>query len=499
MNAALAYALLPWIIIGSTALILMLFAAVKRDHLYISFLTSLGLLLALIVQLIQISEVDYKDSLVIFDGTTTLLSALIIFVSFLLSLLLYPWLESVNDPKEEYYMLFLLATLGSLVVCASSHFASFFLGLELMSLSLVPMVSYVDRDQKSLEAGIKYLVLSALASAFMLMAIAIIYFYAGTLSIDQIVNNSSFILESSATSGEGLANTVIYNTALVFLLVGVTFKLSLAPCHLWVADLLEGSPLPTAALLATISKAAMFVVLIRLFSFGDWHLQTDIVWILSAVAGVSMIMGNFLALLQKNILRLLAFSSIAHFGYLLLTLISMKPESALANESALSNEAAIYYLFAYLITVLGTFAVLMLLNTPHTGPQKPSSAITIDSLRGLFWNKPGTSLTLMLLLLSLAGIPLTIGFVGKFYVTLAAVNSQLWYLVAALIISSIAGLYYYLRLIMIMVEKTDAGESLAKEPFSVTSPILLTTVSSLVLGIGIFPGHLAEIIEKILT
>jgi len=165
MSNALGYALLPSIIISSTALIIMLFAAIKREHRYTSLLTSLGLFVALIIQLQQIKSTPFQTELFLFDGTTALLSALLILVSLLLSFLLFPWLESLKDPKEEYYMLFLLATQGALVVCASSHFASFFLGLELMSLSMVPMVAYPDRDNNSLEAGIKYLVLSAVASA----------------------------------------------------------------------------------------------------------------------------------------------------------------------------------------------------------------------------------------------------------------------------------------------------------------------------------------------
>jgi len=498
MNDGLAYALLPWIIIASTSLVLMLATAIKRNHFHISVLSSLGLLLALIVQVNQIGELDYKDSLLVFDGTTTLLSALLIFVSLLLSLLIYPWLNSLKDPKEEYYMLFLLATVGALVVCASSHFASFFLGLELLSLSIVPMVAYVDRDQKALEAGIKYLVLSAVASAFMLMAIAIIYFYTGTLSIEEIIQHPTLVSETKAQVG----GDFIYNLAIVMLLVGLAFKLSLAPCHLWVADLIEGSPLPTAALLATISKAAIFVVLIRLFTLGEWHLQTDIILILSVIAGASMIIGNFLALLQNNLLRLLAFSSIAHFGYILLALLSIKPDEPLSTATTLSHEAAIYYLFAYLVTVVGTFSILMLLDKQSLEEPGSPDTFTISRLKGLFWRKPSMALVLTLLFLSLAGIPLTIGFVGKFYLTLSAVNAQLWSLLAVLVLSSIVGLYYYLRIIMMMVEKNpeehNAHEKIQQQRPYLLHQMILALVGLLVLGIGIFPGELASIIERVI-
>jgi len=488
MNAAMGYALLPWIIISSTALIVMLFTAIKRDHQYISLISSLGLFIALIVQIIQIGSIEYQSELVIIDGTTSLLSSVMIFVSLLLSLLLYPWLKSIHDPKEEYYLLFLLATQGALIVCASNHFGSFFLGLELMSLSLVPMVAYADHNPKALEAGIKYLVLSAIASAFMLMAIAIIYFYSGTLEIQKIVEQLPVLSNSKNT---------LYNVAIIFLLVGIAFKLSLAPCHLWVADLFEGAPLPTAAFLATLSKAAVFVVLIRLFSTGEWHNQVHIITIISVIAAASMIVGNFLALLQKNILRLLAFSSIAHFGYILLAILAIKPNLPLTYSTTLANEAAIYYLFAYLVTVVGTFSILILLA--NSKEKQHPTTFTIEQLRGLFWTKPFTSIVLTLLFLSLAGIPLTVGFIGKFYLTLAAVNGQLWWLLATLIIGSIAGLFYYLRIILMMMEKSKEDAETLAISLPIAGHFVLGVVTLLVIGLGILPGRLASFIQGLIS
>jgi len=488
MSDTLGYALLPSIVISSTALIVMLFAAIKREHRYTSLLTSLGLFVALSIQLSQIKNAPFQSDLFLFDGTTSLLSALLILVALLLSFLLYPWLENLKDPKEEYYMLFLLATQGALVVCASSHFASFFLGLELMGLSLVPMVAYPDRDNKALEAGIKYLVLSAVASAFVLMAIAIIYFYSGTLDIQEIAQHLPF------ANNETQVNDVIYGAAIILLLVGFAFKLSLAPCHLWLADLLEGSPLPTAALLATLSKAAIFVVLIRLFSYGNWHQQEAIIVIISAVAVASMLIGNFLALLQNNLLRLLAFSSVAHFGYILLAILAIQPADSIAGETTLANEAAIYYLFAYLLTSAGAFSILMILQ--HDTPSLP---FTLERLRGLFWLKPATALVLTLLFLSLAGIPLTIGFVGKFYLTLAAVNGQLWGMLAALVIGSVVGIYYYLRVVLMMAEKPKQQTTRYHKPHSISDLIIMGLVTLMVMGIGIFPAKLATIIEQLVA
>ncbi len=469
---------LPSILITSTALIVMLQTAFKRSHQRISLITTVGLSLALLVQFVKIGDTSYQTDLLIFDGITTLSSSLLLLVAWLLSLLLYNWLQSLDDPKEEYYLLLLLSTQGALVVSASQHFASFFLGLELMSLSLVPMIAYSGNDNQALEAGIKYLVLSAVASAFMLLAIAILYLYTGTLSIPELAIKVPALLSNG---------NIIHSSAIILLLVAFTFKLSLVPCHLWVADVFEGAPIPTAALLATVSKAALFVVLLRLFMLGEWHNQPAIIDIIAVIAAASMLVGNLLALLQKNILRLLAYSSIAHFGYILLAILALKSASALSSIDALANEAVIIYLYAYLTTVVGVFLILMLL--PNT--------YQIDQLTGLFWQQRLKSVLLAVLLLSLAGIPLTIGFIGKFYLTLVAVNAQLWWLLAALIIGSVMGLFYYLRIILVMV---DQHESTAETEISTTRTELwvMGIVILLVIGIGVFPSMLAGLVQEVI-
>ncbi|EPJ52936.1 MAG: hypothetical protein OFPI_12480 [Osedax symbiont Rs2] len=481
-------ALLPWIIISSTALLVMLLTAIKRDHLYISCITSLGLFIALLTQTAQISlseSMIYENNLISINNTTALLSALLILLALVLSSLLYPWLKKLHEPSEEYYLLFLFATQGALVVAASSHFGSFFLGLELMSLSLVAMVAYVDKSSKALEAGIKYFVLSALASAFMLMAIAIIYLYSGTLAFSEIL-----IQMSSSQLAVASDNNIVLSAAIVLLLVGVAFKLSLAPCHLWVADLFEGAPLASAAFLATLAKAAIFILLIKLFESTHWHQLNAVVSIVSMIAAASMLIGNLLALLQKNILRLLAYSSIAHFGYLLLAILAIAPSTPLSEQYSLSTEAAIFYLIAYLVTVLSIFAILMLL-----ADSRQLQNFQISSFKGLFWHNPAAAIVLALLLLSLAGIPLTIGFVGKFYLTLVAVNSQLWWLLSVLIVSSIIGLFYYLRIILCLLEKTQPLPN--TKPATVLNITILALISLAVIGLGVFPGQLALLIQRI--
>ena len=474
---------LPSILITGSALLIMLLIAFERNHQRISRITSLGLSFALIAQYTQTGQPPYHTELLLFDGVTMLSHLLLILVAWLLSFFLYHWLQCLDDAKEEYYLLLLLTTQGALVVSASQHFAVFFLGLELMSLSLVPMIAYQTVNNQALEAGIKYLVLSALASAFMLLAIAILYLESGTLSIPDLVIKAPNLLDN---------HNFIHDCAIILLLVGVAFKLSLVPCHLWVADVFEGAPVPTTALLATLSKASLFVVLLRLYRFGEWYTQTQLVTMIAVIAAASMLIGNLLALLQKNLLRLIAYSSIAHFGYILLAILALQPASALTNITTLASEAATMYLFAYLLTVTGIFLILMLL----------AGTTQIEQLTGLFWQQRSLAIPLILLLLSLAGIPLTIGFIGKFYLTLAAVNAQLWWLLATLIIGSVLGLFYYLRIILLMIdqpaEETNIFVTSSALP-TLTQLSVLGIVIVLVIYIGVYPSMLSGLIQEMLN
>ena len=349
------------------------------------------------------------------------------------------------------------------------------------------MIVYQDKNAKALEAAVKYFVLSALASAIILMGIALLYFYSGSLSFSALLQDTAITELASAQT-----SNIAYQVAILMLLVGIAFKLSLVPCHLWIADVFEGAPLPTTALLATLSKAAIFVLLIRLFSSGSWQQYPDFITILSLIAGASMLLGNVLALLQTNLLRLLAYSSIAHFGYLLLAILAMHPEQALVSTTSLAAEASLFYLLGYTMTLLGVFLILMLLAS-----QQSSLDFTLERLKGLFWIEPSGAIVLGILFLSLAGIPLTIGFVGKFYLTFAAVNSQLWWLLGTLVISSLLGLFYYLRVILMMVEKpgTVAQKLIVLNPSSV---FVLSFMALVVVGIGVFPGPLAAFVQSII-
>ena len=471
----------PAFIVMFAALLILIQLCFKRSHV-LSYITSgLSLLAALIMQIYlqthSNNQTISSDVLFVFNAQTSFVSLLLLMVVVIIWAQLYHWLKTINEQKEEYYLLFLLTTLGGLIMVSSNHFASFFLGLELMSLSFVGLIAYCGHDQKAQEAGIKYLILSAIASAFILMGAALLYLQFGSLSFSELLQN---------TSSQILPQWAII-TAIIFIFTGLFFKLSLVPCHLWVADLFEGAPLVTAAMLATLSKLAVFIILWRLVTLGNWQQYQIIIDIISIVAVASMFIGNFLGLLQKNLLRLIAYSSIAHFGYLLIVLLLINNNAISFSSQSFNEQTLFFYLVAYLFTLVGVFSIFM---------QLPKTK-TLDDLTGLFWHKPFIAITLMLLMLSLAGIPLTLGFMAKFYLVMAAVSQQLWLVLTALVISSIIGLFYYLRVIMTMLKTPEDELKFSDIKSDGRNLSLNILILFLVIGFGIFPSSLSQFIQQI--
>ena len=471
----------PASIVMFAALLILIQLCFKRSHITSYLISGLSIFIALFMQFVlqnqPTSQTNSSNVLFIFNAQTSFVAFLLLMVVGLIWAQLYNWLKTINEQKEEYYLLFLLSTIGGLIMVSSNHFASFFLGLELMSLSFVGLIAYCGHDQKAQEAGIKYLILSAIASAFILMGAALLYLQFGSLSFSELLQN---------TSSQILPQWAII-TAIIFIFTGLFFKLSLVPCHLWVADLFEGAPLVTAAMLATLSKLAVFIILWRLVTLGNWQQYQIIIDIISIVAVASMFIGNFLGLLQKKLLRLIAYSSIAHFGYLLKVLLLINNNAISFSSQSFNEQTLFFYLVAYLFTLVGVFSIFM---------QLPKTK-TLDDLTGLFWHKPFIAFTLMLLMLSLAGIPLTLGFMAKFYLVMAAVSQQLWLVLTALVISSIIGLFYYLRVIMTMLKTPEDELKFSDIKSDGRNLSLNILILFLVIGFGIFPSSLSQFIQQV--
>jgi len=469
-------ALLPILITAGTSVFVMMAIAVKRNHWWNATFCVAGLNVALMSVVAATYVVPQTATpLLVVDGFALFYYALILVLTLATATLSHAYLEGHRGHKEEHYVLLAIAALGALVLASSTHFASFFLGLEILSVPLYGMAAYLYKDPRSLEAGVKYLILSAVASAFLLFGMALVYSQTGTLAFAEM---GARLVQSA-----GPANQYLLAGA-AMILIAVGFKLSLVPFHLWTPDVYEGAPAPVGAFLATVSKTAVFVVLLRWFVQGHGSELRTMVDALAAIAFVSILAGNVLALVQTNIKRLLAYSSIAHLGYLLVALIASGPFTV---------EAVGVYLITYSVTVLGAFGVVALMSSPRG----ERDADHLYDYRGLFWRRPLLVAILTPMMLSLAGIPITAGFIGKFYVIAAGIDGQLWWLIGAVVLGSAIGLYYYLRVVVTMFMadperlKFDAPIDWAQQVGGVM--VLLLTL--LMFGLGIYPQPVIALIR----
>jgi NADH-quinone oxidoreductase subunit N len=276
-------------------------------------------------------------------------------------------------------------------------------------------------------------------------------------------------------------------SGIILIVAGLGFKLSLVPFHLWTPDVYQGAPAPITAFIATVSKGAVFILLLRFFISTNSYVYTSLLAVFSVIAVLSIVGGNLLALLQTNVKRLLAYSSIAHMGYLLVAFIA-----GASITPALAVESVTFYLVAYFITTIGAFGVVSVLSTP----QNEAGDITV--YRGLFWRRPWLAGAFTLMLFSLAGMPLTVGFIGKFYIFTSGVEGQLWGLMITIIVGSGLGLYYYLKIIVAMSINIESEHNVT-EGFSKTwiSEASIAALSLLLVWFGIFPGQLITIIQLV--
>ena len=367
---------------------------------------------------------------------------LVLAASIAVALLSSTWLTHTVEVHDEFFILLQLVVLGASVLVMSDHFASLFLGFELLSIALMGMVGYCRNSQYSVESSFKYLILSACASSFMLLGIAFIYSQSGSLSF-----SSELLMADRVNPGIAL----FYHAGILLFLVGIAFKLSLAPFHLWTPDVYQGAPTSVTLLLATVSKVAMFVVLMKFwFSQSSFFIQPltsddsliSSISLISIFAILSMLIGNALALKQQSIKRLLAYSSIAHMGYLLIVLMIVSVKSI-----ELAWQSALFYLTAYVIATISLFIVLQI-----TQANDGDKEVSVADWQGLFWQHRSLALLVIVAILSLAGIPLTMGFIGKFYLLNVAVQAQQWWLIATLIMGSGIGLFYYLKIIFTLFD-----------------------------------------------
>ncbi len=457
-------AMLPLLILSAAPVAVMLAITVRRNH-ALCFALSTGAVAAALLSLPPAASSAPRQvtPLLIVDAYALFFMALILLAGLTVLLVSYDYLKIHEESREEFYVLLLTASLGSVILAASSHFASFFLGLEVLSVSLYALIAYLRINAFCIEAGLKYLILAAFSSAIVLFGMALVYTHAGTLALAGL---------SPAATGAAdpalLAGTVL-------IIAGIGFKLAVVPFHMWAPDIYEGAPAPVAGFIATISKGSVFAFLLR------WLLEPALAGagplgaIFTGIAVLSMFAGNLLALFQDNVKRLLAYSSIAHMGYLLVAFLASGPRRV---------TVALFYLAAYFVTTLGAFGVITVLSG------KGRDADALDDYRGLFARRPWIAGVFTAMLLSLAGIPLTAGFIGKFFMLSAGVESSRWLLAGSLVVTSAIGLYVYLRVLIVLY--MPATPAVADVPVRAPGSIALAALVVLLVGLGVYPGPLTD-------
>jgi NADH-quinone oxidoreductase subunit N len=473
--------LLPLILLSATVVVLMLVIAFYRNY-QISILITLGGQLLAFLSLFVIYPYAPRQitPLIVLDGYSVFYMGLLIAASFTIVLLSYSYFIKFESNREEYFILITLSTLGSSILVSSNHFASFFLGLEILSVSLYTLISYQRYQEHRIEAGIKYLVLAGTTAAFLLFGMALIYAELGTMEF----SNMAFTGEITTV------NQPILLVGWGLLTVGIAFKLALVPFQVWTPDVYQGAPLPVTAFIATISKGGMFALMLRFFTEVPVGSSSSLWGAFAIIAILSMLLGNILAIVQSNVKRILAYSSIAHLGYLLVAFLA---------GGVRGTEAVAFYFVAYFITSLSAFGVITILS------RQDHEMENLDDFKGMFWRYPLLGIILTVAMLSLAGIPPMVGFYGKFYIAFAGVDQSLWLLLIVLVGSSVIGLFYYLRVVITTFMREGDEEAERKELLfgkliiSRTGSAVLSILGFLMLAVGIFPGPLLSLIEKLVS
>jgi NADH-quinone oxidoreductase subunit N len=475
MNGADLVAILPFLVMAGTAVAVMLVIAFHRNHRLTAIASLLGITLSFAsVWPAAVVAPRQVTPLFVVDGYALFYIGLLFIASMAVLLLSYDYLSRRSEPPEEYYLLTLLATLGAIGLVASNHFASFFLSLETLSISLLGLIAYSRSRGPPIEAGIKYLILAGASSAFLIFGMALVYARFGTLEFARIATLLTTVNEAPPD--------IYWLTGLALILTGIGFKLSVVPFHMWAPDVYEGAPAPVTAFVAVVSKGAVFAFLLRYFLTANAYGFGSVAIMIEIIAIASMIGGNLLALLQDNVKRILAYSSIAHLGYLLVAFLA---------GGGTATEAVSYYIVAYFVMTLGAFGVITVLSESHG----EDDVGALDDFRGLFWRRPWLAGGFTAMLLSFAGIPLTVGFFAKFYAIAAGVSAAMWPAVIALVVGSVIGLFYYLRVIVILfmpvTERIIPAGSIAPRAGNVT----LALLALVLIWLGIYPAPVINLIQ----
>ncbi len=415
----------------------------------------------------------YFNQTVVVDGFSVFFQLLFLGLALLVLMIAPAYLDRRGIQKGEFYVLLISALVGMMLLVAAINLITVFVAIELLSISLYILSAFLRQQEGSQEAGLKYLLIGGFASGFLLYGLAMIYGATGSTSVTNIAR---------ALPGLGGDNLLFAALGVALLLVGLAFKSSAAPFHSWTPDVYQGAPIPVVAFMSVGTKVAAIAVFLRLFSgaFAAATVQPRWALLLGAVSALSMIVGAVGALRQTDLKRMLAYSSIAQAGYLLLAAVASGRQGMVGG---------LFYLAAYGVMTFGAFGVLSLVGSGD------DDDTAIESQRGIGYSRPVLGALLALFLLSLAGLPPTVGFMGKLFVFEAAIGSGYLGLAIIAIISSAISLYYYLRVVALIYSPTPDSDVAgpAPEPWGVSA---VAFAGALTLLLGVFPGILYGLAQR---
>jgi len=483
MNASTMFLEIAVLVLGLALLLLDLWTAPERKR-WLGYGAALGLLLLFCYSLrLDASAVQLAfNGSYILDGFGLFFKRFFLLAAIIVLVMAVEFSERIRSGISEYYSLMVIALSGMLFAASANDFSMLFVSIELITMSFYVLTSFQRNKLISLEAGIKYLILGALSTAFTVYGIALVYGSSGTMSFDQLAQQSA-----------ALANKPLFLLGLLLVVLGLAFKIAAFPLQIWAPDVYQGAPAPTTAFLAVGSKAAGFVLLLRVLFHAVPAITATWTPLFIAISMITILYGNLCAIPQRSIKRLLGYSSIAHAGYLLLGVAAM---AANITNPVPGGSAILYYLGGYLFTVLGAFTVLCLVL-------RRVDSDDVTALAGLNQRSPLLATAMTLAMVSLAGIPPLAGFFGKFLLFKAAleqgsVNPAFYWLVGVAVVGVVISLYYYGGIIRAIYWSTEPADL---SPFAVSLPIRLTLYVCIagMLYLGLFPSAAVRLTSTAVT
>ncbi len=485
MTANDIYLIAPEIALASVAGVVVILDLLMRDKRYLPIVAVLGLLVPAGLAVVLWSDVSAESSgaltglfdTVVVDKFALFFKFLVLSIVALVVLGSRDYAEKFQRSQGEFYGIILLSAVGMMLVAATKELVSIYISLELATLPIAALAAFM-RDERSSEAGLKFLLLGAVSSALLLYGMVLVYAFTGSTHLD--------VIAGSVSSGSVPFGSNAMLVGITLIVVGFGFKISMVPFQMWVPDVYEGSPTPVVAFLSVASKAAGFAVLLRVFYVAFGSVDVDWSTLFAVLAVLSMTVGNLVAILQSNVKRLLGYSTIAQAGYILVGVAAVAASTP-EGVGGLGPSGVLFYLAAYAVTNLAAFFAIMAIAN-RTGSDQ------IDDLAGMARRSPFLAGVLALSMISLIGIPPTAGFMGKLYLFNAAVSSDLVWLAVVGVLNSVVSAYYYLRVVKTMFLAPAESE----ERISYSSPVLVAVAVSAIgiLLIGVLPGPLFEITES---